>query len=171
MRTESDAPPEPRVLRTGPLALLRGILDRPLASYYLLLSSVGLLVLIGLVMVFSVTSLDAYAQTGNPFTVIVRQLFSAIVGLGAFWLFQRLPARTFQALSRRAGGRGCPPAASPRSISARSTSTTCGCTSAPSRCSRPSWPSWPSCCGAPTSSYAKASGSSSGGNCSARSSR
>ncbi len=100
MRTDTDAPAEPRVLRTGPLALLRGILDRPLASYYLLLSSVGLLVLIGLVMVFSVTSLDAYAQTGNPFTSIVRQLFSAIVGLGAFWLFQRLPARTFQVLSK-----------------------------------------------------------------------
>jgi len=100
MRTETDAPPEPRVLRTGALALLRGILDRPLASYYLLLSSVGLLVLIGLVMVFSVTSLDAYAQTGNPFTAILRQLLSAIVGLLAFWLFQRLPARTFRVLSR-----------------------------------------------------------------------
>src|SRR3954454_21752874 len=98
MRTETDAPAEPRVLRTGPLALLRGILDRPLASYYLLLSSVGLLVLIGLVMVFSVTSLDAYAQTGNPFTVIVGQLFSAIVGPVAFWLCQRLPACTHESL-------------------------------------------------------------------------
>jgi cell division protein FtsW len=90
---------EPRYLRTGPLAVLRGILDRPLASYYLLLSSVALLVLIGLVMVFSVTSLDAYAQTGNPFTSILRQLASAIVGLGAFWLFQRFPVRTFRAIS------------------------------------------------------------------------
>jgi cell division protein FtsW len=94
MRTD----PAP-VARSGPVAVLRGILDRPLASYYLLLSSVGLLVLIGLVMVFSVTSLDAYATTGNPFTAILRQLLSAIVGLIAFWLCQRLPARTFRALS------------------------------------------------------------------------
>jgi cell division protein FtsW len=90
---------DPAPARSGPVAVLRGILDRPLASYYLLLSSVGLLVLIGLVMVFSVTSIDAYAQTGNPFTSILRQLLSAIVGLVAFWLCQRLPARTFRALS------------------------------------------------------------------------
>ncbi len=40
----------------GRLAVLRGLLDRPLASYYLLLASVGLLLTIGLVMVFSATS-------------------------------------------------------------------------------------------------------------------
>jgi cell division protein FtsW len=37
----------------GPLAALRGLLARPLASYYLLLATVGLLVVIGLTMVFS----------------------------------------------------------------------------------------------------------------------
>src|ERR1041385_2724763 len=99
MRTETDAPPEPRVLRTGALALLRGILDRPLASYYLLLSTVTLLVLIGLVMVFSVTSVDAYVVTGSAFTQILRQLMWAAIGLVAFWLCQRLPARTFRVLA------------------------------------------------------------------------
>jgi cell division protein FtsW len=103
MRTDSperaDPTVEPRDFRSGPLDMLRGILDRPLASYYLLLSSVGLLVLIGLVMVFSVTSIDAYAQTGNAFTAIMRQLLSAIVGLVAFWLCQRVPARTFRTLA------------------------------------------------------------------------
>jgi cell division protein FtsW len=103
VRMRTDEPTEDAsdgwVLRSGPLAMLRGILDRPLASYYLLLSSVGLLVLIGLVMVFSVTSLDAFAQTGNAFTSILRQVLSAIVGLVAFWLCQRLPARTFRALA------------------------------------------------------------------------
>jgi cell division protein FtsW len=98
MKTET-ASEEPRVLRSGPLAMLRGILDRPLASYYLLLASVGLLVLIGLVMVFSATSLDAYAATGNPFSSILHQVVFAFVGLVAFWLFQRLPARAFQRLS------------------------------------------------------------------------
>ena len=43
----------------GPLAVLRGLLERPLASYYLLLASVGLLVIFGLVMVFSATSVEA----------------------------------------------------------------------------------------------------------------
>ncbi len=38
---------------------LSGLLHRPLASYYLLLASVGLLVLIGLVMVFSATAVES----------------------------------------------------------------------------------------------------------------
>ncbi|MEV8516637.1 putative peptidoglycan glycosyltransferase FtsW [Dactylosporangium sp. NPDC051484] len=78
---------------------LRGLLDRPLASYYLLLSSVGLLVFIGLVMVFSVTSVDNYATTGSPFTSIAKQGLWAVIGLLAFWVCQRLPVRTFRALA------------------------------------------------------------------------
>ena len=100
MRTEPpSARSGPAEFRSGPVPVLRGLLDRPLASYYLLLSSVGLLVLIGLVMVFSVTSVNAYATTGNAFTSIVRQALSAVVGLIAFWVCQRLPSRTFQAIS------------------------------------------------------------------------
>jgi len=83
----------------GWLGTLRGILDRPLASYYLLLSSVGLLVFVGLVMVFSVTSIDNYATTGSPFTSIAKQVLSAVVGLIAFWVCQRLPVRTFRAVA------------------------------------------------------------------------
>ncbi|WP_432829381.1 FtsW/RodA/SpoVE family cell cycle protein [Dactylosporangium sp. CA-092794] len=78
---------------------LRGLLDRPLASYYLLLSSVGLLVFIGLVMVFSVTSVGSYATTGSPFTQIAKQTASAVVGLIVFWVCQRLPVRTFRAVA------------------------------------------------------------------------
>ncbi|MFB9186112.1 FtsW/RodA/SpoVE family cell cycle protein [Dactylosporangium sucinum] len=84
---------------TAWLDTLRGLLDRPLASYYLLLSSVGLLVFIGLVMVFSVTSIDNYATTGSPFTSIAKQVLSAVVGLIAFWVCQRLPVRTFRAVA------------------------------------------------------------------------
>jgi cell division protein FtsW len=85
-------------LRRGPLAALRGLLDRPLASYYLLLSSSGLLLVIGLVMVFSATSVQSYAASGNAFSPVSRQAVFALVGLGAFWIFQRLPARTYRAL-------------------------------------------------------------------------
>ena len=53
----------------GGLAALRGLLARPLASYYLLISSVGLLLMIGLTMVFSATSVQAYASDGNAFTL------------------------------------------------------------------------------------------------------
>ena len=81
----------------GPLAALRGILARPLASYYLLLATVGLLVLIGLTMVFSATSLDA---NGNPYSSVKKQLMSAGIGLVAFWICQRLPTQTYRRISR-----------------------------------------------------------------------
>lgn len=84
----------------GPLAVLRGLLQRPLASYYLLISSAALLLIIGLTMVFSATSVKAYATNGNAFTMITKQAVFAAIGLVAFWACQRLPARTFRALGR-----------------------------------------------------------------------
>jgi cell division protein FtsW len=80
--------------------LLRGLLDRPLASYYLLLSSSALLLTIGLVMVFSATMVESYEATGNAFAVILQQVVWAVVGLVCFWIAQRLPSRTYRAVSR-----------------------------------------------------------------------
>ncbi len=102
MRVDVEPPPpvpeDWSRLRHGPLAALRGLLDRPLASYYLLLSSSGLLLVIGLVMVFSATSVQSYADSGNAFFSVSRQAVFALLGLVAFWFFQRLPARTYRAL-------------------------------------------------------------------------
>jgi cell division protein FtsW len=81
-------------------ALLRGVLARPLASYYLLVASAGLLLVIGLAMVFSATSVEAYVANGNAFTSIEKQATSAAVGLVAFWICQRLPVRTYRSLAK-----------------------------------------------------------------------
>jgi cell division protein FtsW len=84
----------------GAAALLRGLLARPLASYYLLVMSAGLLLVIGLAMVFSATSVEAYVAHGSAYTSIEKQALSAAVGLIAFWLCQRLSVRTYRALAR-----------------------------------------------------------------------
>ncbi|MET8371349.1 FtsW/RodA/SpoVE family cell cycle protein [Micromonospora profundi] len=84
----------------GGLAALRGLLDRPLASYYLLLSSAGLLLLIGLTMVFSATSVKDYAVGGNASASVTKQAIFAVIGIGAFWVCQRLPASTYRSLGR-----------------------------------------------------------------------
>jgi cell division protein FtsW len=78
--------------------MLRGVLERPLASYYLLLASAGLLLLIGLVMVFSATSVQAYSSVGNAYSYVSKQAVFSLIGLVVFWIFQRLPARTYRAL-------------------------------------------------------------------------
>ena len=88
----------------GGLAALRGLLARPLASYYLLISSAGLLLVIGLTMVFSATSVKDYAEDGNATASLVKQTLFAVIGIVAFWACQRLPARTFRALGRPALG-------------------------------------------------------------------
>jgi cell division protein FtsW len=82
------------------LPAVHGLLARPLSSYYLLLASSGLLLLIGLTMVFSATSVQAYAEHGNAFTAIRNQSVFALLGLFGFWVCQRLPARTLRTLGK-----------------------------------------------------------------------
>ena len=82
------------------LPAVHGLLARPLSSYYLLISSSGLLLLIGLTMVFSATSVQAYADDGNAFSAITHQAVYALLGLAGFWICQRLPARTLRALGK-----------------------------------------------------------------------
>lgn len=82
------------------LPAVHGMLARPLSSYYLLLASSGMLLLIGLTMVFSATSVQAYAEHGSAFTAIRNQSVFALLGLFGFWVCQRLPARTLRALGK-----------------------------------------------------------------------
>jgi cell division protein FtsW len=84
----------------NPFAPLNGLLDRPMASFYLLLSSAGLLLAFGLVMVLSASSVHSFAATqqGSSFTIFNKQLQWAILGLPACWLGLRLPVRAYRVL-------------------------------------------------------------------------
>ena len=82
------------------LPAVHGLLARPLSSYYLLIASSGLLLLIGLTMVFSATSVQAFANNGNAFSAIGKQGVYALLGLVGFWVCQRLPARSLRALGK-----------------------------------------------------------------------
>jgi cell division protein FtsW len=82
------------------LPAVHGLLARPLSSYYLLLASSGLLLLIGLTMVFSATSVPAYAKTHSAFSALWNQALFALLGLVAFWVCQRLPAGTLRSLGK-----------------------------------------------------------------------
>jgi cell division protein FtsW len=76
-----------------------GWLDRPLASYYLLLGSAGLLLLLGLVMVLSASSVKSYVATGTPYDIFRRQVVWVALGLPALWLGLRLRLRTYRMLA------------------------------------------------------------------------
>ncbi|BBH66947.1 hypothetical protein ACTI_36320 [Actinoplanes sp. OR16] len=95
-RNQKDRPSLSRQL----MPAVHGLLARPLSSYYLLIASSGLLLLIGLTMVFSATSVEAYAKNGNAFSEISSQAVYALLGLVAFWVCQRLPAQTLRTLGK-----------------------------------------------------------------------
>src|SRR3954470_6055096 len=96
-RTQKAARPS---LSRQLLPAVHGLLARPLSSYYLLIACSGLLLLIGLTMVFSATSVKAYAENGNAFGAIANQAVFALLGLFAFWVCQRLPAGTLRDLGK-----------------------------------------------------------------------
>jgi cell division protein FtsW len=77
---------------------LRYMLDRPLTSYHLVLGSVALLVIVGLMMVLSASSVNAYLTVGDSYFYVKRQLIFLAVGvLGAF-VIMKLPPSTLRLL-------------------------------------------------------------------------
>jgi cell division protein FtsW len=78
---------------------LRSVLDRPLTSYHLVLGSVALLVIVGLMMVLSASSVNAYLTVGDSYFYVKRQLIFLTAGvLGAFAIM-KLPPSTLRILS------------------------------------------------------------------------
>ena len=71
----------------------RGMIDVP----YLVLTV--LLVVIGLIMLFSASYARAYYKTGNSARYFISQLLFAIMGMGALFLFSRIPYEWYQKLS------------------------------------------------------------------------
>jgi cell division protein FtsW len=64
-------------------------LDSPVATYYVLMSVTGILVLIGLVMVLSASAISSYLQTDSSYTIFVSQLEFAGVGTLALLVASR----------------------------------------------------------------------------------
>ena len=78
---------------------LRSVLDRPLTSYHLVLGSVALLLIVGIMMVLSASSVNAYLTHGDSYFYVKRQVIFLGVGvLGAFTIM-KLPPSTLRLLS------------------------------------------------------------------------
>jgi len=81
------------------LRWLRSVLDRPLTSYHLVLGSVALLLVVGVMMVLSASSVNAYLSHGDSYFYVKRQVICLSVGvLGALMIMQ-LPLSTLRLLS------------------------------------------------------------------------
>ncbi len=81
-------------------ALLQDALERPLTSYYLLLGASALLLTIGLIMVFSASSVYSFEHYDqDSYAVVVKQLTWVAIGLPCAWVASRLPQRWVRRLA------------------------------------------------------------------------
>jgi cell division protein FtsW len=74
-------------------------LGRPLADFHILLAIFGLLTVLGLGMVLSASSVEAYTSDSSVYSLFKKQLAFAGIGLLVFWVAARLPLRKIRYLS------------------------------------------------------------------------
>ncbi|WP_378739360.1 putative lipid II flippase FtsW [Nocardia brasiliensis] len=81
--------------RTDPRAGARFVawLARPLASFHLVVTIATLLTVLGLVMVLSASSVEAYADGGSAYSLFIQQAMFAAIGAVLFYLALRIPLR------------------------------------------------------------------------------
>jgi len=75
---------------------LKALLDRPLASYYLVLGCSLLLLGVGLMMVLSTSTAYDLDQGLPPYSMFEKQLLGAAAGLAVLWLAAKSPPRLFR---------------------------------------------------------------------------
>lgn len=90
----------------GRTAALRGFmdrfrrtLDRPLTAYYLILGSSLLILVLGLVMVFSASQITALSQGLPVLFYFLKQLMAVVLGCGLMLVAARLPVAGHRALA------------------------------------------------------------------------
>ena len=74
-------------------------LESPVTTYYLLLSATAMLVIIGLAMVLSASSVTSYKDTNSSYTIFLNQLQFAVAGVIAAFAASRLSLKMWKRIS------------------------------------------------------------------------
>jgi len=96
-RMASRAPAEPAGLWRRSAWSAR--MESPLAPYYLILGSSVALVVLGLIMVLSSSSVTALTSQGSSYAVFSKQAMFAALGLPLCWVAAALPVRVWKAVA------------------------------------------------------------------------
>ena len=97
--TTPPARPAPRTAAPASLGRLGSLAERlesPVTTYYLLVGATALLVVIGLVMVLSASSVTSYKETHSSYTVFLNQLRFAVIGVVGAVVASRQPLRRWR---------------------------------------------------------------------------
>ncbi|WP_066582133.1 putative lipid II flippase FtsW [Cellulomonas timonensis] len=73
-----------------------GAWNSPVTSYYVLTGATALLVVLGLVMVLSSSSVESLAKGRSPYAEFLKQAQFALMGLPVLWIASRLPVRAYK---------------------------------------------------------------------------
>lgn len=92
-RTESE---QEQPVPPGRLALL---LNHPLSTYYLLLGATLLLLVLGLIMVLSASSIESFRVFGSAYTLVQRQALFAVLGVVAMVFASRTSVQFWRGFS------------------------------------------------------------------------
>lgn len=92
------AGPRPSTTREA-LGWLRTVLDRPLTSYHLVVGAVALLLVLGLMMVLSASSVNAYVNNDDAYYYVKRQALFLVIGVVGALVIARLPLNGLRWLS------------------------------------------------------------------------
>lgn len=82
--------------RTVVAARFAASLNRPLASFHLILSIAALLSILGLVMVLSASSVSEIGRSGSAYSMFFRQLMFVTAGWVMFYIALRIPVRVLR---------------------------------------------------------------------------
>lgn len=101
-RRRSSKPHDPRpqsqlgALFWGARQAIKRAWTHPMSDYGWLLGAILLLTSIGLVMVLSASTVVSYRQYDSTYSIFLRQLIFAVVGLGGMMALSRVPVRYFR---------------------------------------------------------------------------
>jgi cell division protein FtsW len=84
---------------TGDGRAATSLLHRPATPYYLLLGASVLLLVLGVVMVFSASSVTAFAFLGSSLAIVSKQAMWVLIGLPLMWFASRLPVPAWRVLA------------------------------------------------------------------------
>ncbi|TCC23895.1 putative lipid II flippase FtsW [Kribbella speibonae] len=99
MTSIADQPEKKQSSERAWIAAIKDVLDRPLTSYHIVLGATGLLLVLGLMMVLSASSVLSLRVNGNSYTIFVRQLIWVGVGLPMAYVASRMTPRHFRMLA------------------------------------------------------------------------
>jgi cell division protein FtsW len=94
--TDTSATPRVARVRSGRIAFL---LNHPLSTYYLLLGTTLLLLVLGLIMVLSASSIESFRVFGSAYTLVQRQALFAILGVVAMFFASRTSVQFWRAFA------------------------------------------------------------------------